>query len=100
MASTFLLGLHGNYDVAAGNCSLDLFAPLADDDHAPVGAESIHAVEQMEKQGTAGDRVKHFVRIRAHARALARGKNDNSKTALIAHRRSNGMALKPAPEFR
>ena len=33
-------------------------------------------------------------------RALARGKNDNSKTALIAHRRSNGMALKPAPEFR
>ena len=47
----------------------------------------IDAVEQMKEQRSAGDRVKHLVRIGAHAGALPRGKDDNGETALVAHRR-------------
>src|SRR6478672_9466375 len=45
-----LLGLDGDRHVAAGDRRLDLLAPLADDDDTLVGAEAVHAIEQMEKQ--------------------------------------------------
>ena len=85
MAGAFLLGLDGDRDVAPGDRLLDLLAALADDDDALVGAERIDPVEQVEKQRPAGDRVKHLVGVRAHARALPGGKDDNGETALVGH---------------
>ena len=60
-------------DVAAGDRRLDLLAALADDDHALVRAERIDAIEQVEKQRPAGDRVQHLVGVGAHPRALPGG---------------------------
>ena len=72
---------------------LDLLAALADDDHALVRAERVDAVEQVQEQRPAGDRMKHLVGVRAHARALPGGEDDDGETALVGHSRaSNGMA--------
>ena len=74
-------------DVAPGDRCFDLLAALADDHHALVRAERVDAVEQVQQQRPAGDRVEHLVGVGAHARALPRGKDHDGKTALVAHRR-------------
>ena len=73
-------------DVAAGNRGLDLLAALADDDDALVGAERVDAVEQVQQQRPAGDRVKHLVGVGAHARALPGGQDDDGEAARVGHR--------------
>ena len=98
MSRAELPRLMGDDHVASVQRQLDLVAPLPDDDDALVRAKPIDAVKQVREQRSAGDRVKHFVRVRAHARALPRGKDDDGKTALITHGASNGMALGQAPE--
>ena len=87
MAGALLLGLDGDRDVAAGDRRLDLLAALADHHHALVGAERVDPVEQVQQQRPAGDRMKHLVRVGAHARALPRGEDHDGKSALVAHRR-------------
>ena len=77
----------GDGDVAAAERLLDLVATLADDDDALVGAERVDAVEEVQEQRPAGDRVKHLVGVGSHARPLPRGKDDNGETALVGHAR-------------
>ena len=43
-------------------------------------------VQQVEQQRPARDRVKHLVRIGAHARALPGGKDNDGEAALFGHR--------------
>jgi hypothetical protein len=43
--------------------------------------------------------VQHLVRVRAHARALPRGKDDDGKAALIVHGRRNGTAAPSSPDL-
>jgi hypothetical protein len=88
MPGALLLGLDGDRNVAPGDCRLDLIAAFADHHYALIGAERIDPVEQVQEKRSAGDRVEHLVRVRAHARALSRGEDDNGETALVAHGRA------------
>ena len=90
LAASAMVVLHGDCDVPAGDRLFDLLAPLADHHDLLVGAERIDATEEVEKQRPAGDRVQDLVRVRAHARALAGGEDDNGKAALIAHGIAHG----------
>ena len=87
MAGALLLALYGDLDAVAGDDRLNLFAALAEDDDALVRAERVDPVEQMQQERPAGDRVQDLMRVRAHARALPRGKDDHGETALVAHQR-------------
>src|SRR4029079_5673251 len=85
VARALLLGLEGDRHVTPRARCLELLAALADDHHALVRPERIDAVEQVQKQRPAGDRMQHLVLVGAHARALARGKDHDGKAALFAH---------------
>ncbi len=86
MAGPFLVGLVRDGHVASVQRDFHLVAAFADHHHAPVGAEPVDAVEQVQQQRAAGDRVKHLVRVGAHARALPGGKDDHGEFALVVHK--------------
>ena len=69
-----------------GKRGFDLLPALAKHDDRPLRAESFDAVEQMQKEWAARNRVEDLVRIRSHPRALPGGKDDNGETALVGHR--------------
>ena len=83
----FLFGLDGEARAACRQRRLDLLAAFPDDHHLALGAKRGDAVEQMQQQRPAGDRVKYLVRVRTHPIALPRGKHDHGEFALVAHRR-------------
>ncbi|GAA4716054.1 hypothetical protein GCM10023325_10470 [Sphingomonas lutea] len=63
----------------AGDRRFDLLAPLPDDDNLPVRTQTVDAVEQVQQQGPAGNRVQNLMRIGSHARALPRGQDDDGE---------------------
>jgi hypothetical protein len=85
MSRAQLLRLVCNQYIAPVERLLNLVAALTDDNDALVGAQRVYAVEKVQKQRAARDGVEHLVRVRSHAGALSRGKDDDGEAALVTH---------------
>jgi len=71
--------LHHDLGPAAAERRFDLFAPVTRDDHLAVKADLPQAAQQVQQHRVTRDGMEDLVQVAFHARALARGKDDDGQ---------------------
>ena len=77
MSGTELLGLQHPGDIVGSERGGHLFAAMAVDHVQPCRVERTRGFQHVAEQRTSRERLQHLGQVRAHARALAGGKDDD-----------------------